>query len=60
LFDADSPVREAAAALRSSESTIWRKITAGELAAKRLGMAHGSAVRIPVVELRRLLDGGDR
>ena len=47
-------VKETAAALRVSESTIWRRIS-GELAAKRLGMLHGSAVRIPVSELRLFL-----
>ncbi len=48
-------VKEWAAALRCSESTVWRRVNSGELAAKRLGSLHGSAVRIPVSELRHFL-----
>jgi excisionase family DNA binding protein len=46
-------IAEAAATLRLSEATIWRRIRSGQLEAVRLG-APGSAVRVRVRSVRDL------
>jgi excisionase family DNA binding protein len=45
-------VSEAAAALRLSQASVWRRIATGELRAVRLGAQAGSAVRVPVSAVR--------
>lgn len=47
-------VDEAAATLRLSRATVWRRIKTGELAAVRLGNSAGSAVRVPAAAIREL------
>jgi excisionase family DNA binding protein len=47
-------VHEAAATLRVSKQTVWRRVRAGELRAVRLG-GPGTAVRIPARAVRELM-----
>jgi excisionase family DNA binding protein len=44
-------VEEAAASLRLSRASVYRRIAAGELRAVRLGPQAGSSVRVPVSAL---------
>ena len=46
-------VEEAAASLRLSRASVYRRIASGELRAVRLGSQAGSAVRVPVASLRQ-------
>jgi excisionase family DNA binding protein len=48
-------VQEVAALLRLDPSTVYRAAASGELESVRLSAKLGSAIRIPVEELRRLL-----
>jgi excisionase family DNA binding protein len=50
------PVAEVARALSISRATAHRRIADGSIHAIRIG----PTVRVPVAELRRLLDGGAR
>lgn len=45
-------VDEAAASLRLSRASVYRRIAAGDLKAVRLGPQAGSAVRVPVSAVR--------
>jgi excisionase family DNA binding protein len=46
-------VGKAAAVLRLSRATVWRRIHSGELRAVRLG-GKGAPVRVPVTAIREL------
>ena len=52
-------VAEAAAAVRSHRSTIYRRVQSGDLQAFRLGKGRSAPIRIPAPSLAALLAGRD-
>ncbi|MFN2467036.1 MAG: helix-turn-helix domain-containing protein [Gaiellaceae bacterium] len=53
-------VAEAAAALRLSAASVYRRIADGEIRAVRLGTGPSPPLRIPATELRALVNGDGR